>query len=126
MRTPLRSTGSSALACSNGTTGSPAPRALGSDNDRMQPNTWQGVVRRASLKNRRLGLESDLLAHGVPLGVNLRRTQHEHIFSGLSLSSDAARRSLTVRSGLDFFEPDQGSRPRWAHTAPGRSGHGYG
>jgi CheY-like chemotaxis protein len=85
----------------------------------MQPNTWQGVVRRASLKNRRLGLESDLLAHGVPLGVNLRRTQHEHIFSGLSLSSDVAQRSLTVRSGLDFFEPDQGSRPRWAHTAPG-------
>jgi hypothetical protein len=51
-------------------------RALGWDYDRMRPKTWQGVVRRASLKNRRLGLESDLpCARGSARGQSRRIKQ---------------------------------------------------
>src|SRR5258708_40182206 len=57
--------------------------------------------------------------------VKLRRTQYEYIFSTLPSNSDIAQRSLTVHSGLDFFDPDQGSAATWAQTAP-RAGHGHG
>jgi len=42
------------------------------------------------------------------------------MFSALPLNTDAARGSLTVHSGLDFFDPDQGSVTPWAHTATER------
>src|SRR5882724_12027474 len=47
--------------------------------------------------------------HVRQLRAKLRRTQYDYMSSALPSNSDIAQRSLTVRSGLDFFDPDQGS-----------------
>jgi hypothetical protein len=60
----------------------------------------------------------------VGVGQTEKSSARAYIFR-FALNSDAVRRSLTVHSGLDFFDPDQGSPPPWAHTEPG-PGHGYG
>jgi len=52
-------------------------------------------------------LVEERLCSQCPFWVKLGRTQYEHMFSALPLNTDVARGSLTVHSGLDFFDPDQ-------------------
>src|SRR5258705_4452018 len=86
-------------------------------------NQWPDTL----MQDRNRQLDENLLqrAAGPYMWVKLRRTQYEYIFSTLPSNSDIAQRSLTVHSGLDFFDPDQGSAATWAQTAP-RAGHGHG
>ena len=65
-----------------------------------------------SLERYRTRSHNALEELGLPrrqLRVKVRRTQYEYMSSALPSNSDIAQRSLTVHSGLGFFDPDQGS-----------------